>query len=202
MIRSYLEDNHGHSAFAVSTYVALSEFASDAQSETFTVPISQIARRAGASYRTTAEILNRLESLGLIRIQRNTVPGTKEHAPSTYTMLGMPCLTLGKRDAKCLPKILNKGKKTKNREVKGQKGASSDARTSSFQKYPIPESEEEMYETLGELGIEYFPDYDGNFFEDMEKHNWTIRGKPIWDWPAVYKARLKVTMSLWENSAR
>jgi DNA-binding MarR family transcriptional regulator len=83
MIRTYLEDNYGHSAFALSTYVALSEFASDAQSERFTVPISQIARRAGASYRTTAEILNRLESLGLIRIQRNTVPGTKEGRRAT-----------------------------------------------------------------------------------------------------------------------
>jgi hypothetical protein len=104
MIRDYLEDRHGHSAFALSTYVALSELASDEQSGTFTAPINTIARRAGASYRTTAKILGHLERLKLIRVQRNIVPGTKEHAPSTYTMLGMPCLTLSKRDVSSLPK--------------------------------------------------------------------------------------------------
>ena len=50
-----------------------------------------------------------------------------------------------------------------------------------------------MIDMLGQLGIEYNPDYDGNFFEQMEASNWSIRGKPIWDWPTVYKARLEVT---------
>jgi hypothetical protein len=107
MIRDVFEDGHGHSAFALSTYVALSELASDPQSETFTASINQIARRAGASYNTAAKILNRFQSIKLIAVQRNLVPGTKEHAPSTYTMLGTPCVTLRKREASRLPKRLN-----------------------------------------------------------------------------------------------
>src|SRR5262245_34323021 len=104
MIRDYMEDRHGHSAFALSTYVALTEFASDAKSETFTASINAIARRAGASYRTTWEILDRLEALGVIHVQHNTVEGTKGHAPSTYTMLCTPGISLCKREAKCLPR--------------------------------------------------------------------------------------------------
>jgi hypothetical protein len=113
MIRNVFENGHGIAAIPISVYVSMSELASDAQSETFTAPISQIALRAGTSYRTTAEILNRFESMKLIRVQRNIVPGTKEHAPSTYTMLGTPCLTLGKREASCLPKMMNNTKKKK-----------------------------------------------------------------------------------------
>lgn len=107
MIRDYFENEHGHSALAQSVYVALSELASDEQSETFTAPISQIARHSGTSYRTTANILKRFESLKLIHVSRSTVPGTKEHAPSTYSMLGMACLTLGKQNRKRLPRRLN-----------------------------------------------------------------------------------------------
>jgi hypothetical protein len=108
MIRDFFETGRdGHSAFALSVYLATSELASDAQSETFTAPISQIARRAGASYKTTAKILNRFESLKLLHVERSTVPGTKEHAPSTYTMLGTPCLTLGKCERSRLPRGLN-----------------------------------------------------------------------------------------------
>jgi len=110
MIRDHFEDRNGHSAFALAIYLALSELASDTQSATFTQPISKIAQRAGASYRTTADTLNRLESLKLIHVQRNKVPGTKENAPSTYTMLGTPCLTLGKQNQNCLPRVLNNQK--------------------------------------------------------------------------------------------
>jgi len=51
-----------------------------------------------------------------------------------------------------------------------------------------------MYITLGLYGIEGNPDYDGNFFEQMQASDWTIQGQPVWDWPATYKARLEVTM--------
>src|SRR5947207_2911964 len=61
-------------------------------------------------------------------------------------------------------------------------------------KVRYPESEEEMIEMLDELQIECVPDYDGNFFEQMEASGWTIRGQPVWDWPEAYKARLGVTL--------
>lgn len=114
MIRSYLQDERGHSADALSVYDGLSELASDKHSETFTVSISQIAERAGVSYKTASKALNRFESLKLIEVQRNLVEGTKEHAPSTYTMLGTPDLTLGKQNQNCLPKGIKNRKNLKN----------------------------------------------------------------------------------------
>jgi DNA-binding MarR family transcriptional regulator len=117
MIRDYFEDGNGHSASALSTYLALTELASDAQSETFTASIRQIAARGGVSYRTTAAILNRLEKLKLLHVERSTVPGTKGNAPSTYTLLtplGNHCLTLGKQNQNCLPR-LKKNQKNLNK---------------------------------------------------------------------------------------
>jgi hypothetical protein len=58
---------------------------------------------------------------------------------------------------------------------------------------PYPESAEEMYDILEAEGVEIDPDHDGNFFEQMQASNWTIRGEPVWDWIATYKARLEVT---------
>lgn len=60
-------------------------------------------------------------------------------------------------------------------------------------KVPYPASEDEMYETLDALDILTDPDHDGDFFAQMEASNWTIRGDRVWDWPAVYQARLLVT---------
>jgi hypothetical protein len=42
---------------ARSVYLSLTEFASDAQSNTFSQSIAKIARRAGVSYRTCFEVL-------------------------------------------------------------------------------------------------------------------------------------------------
>jgi hypothetical protein len=108
MIRDCCEDGNGHSASALATYLAVSELASDAQAETFTAPISQIARRAGVSYRTASSVLNQLESLKLIAVERHLVEGTKGHAPSSYTLLtfGNGCRTLGKQNRNCLPRRL------------------------------------------------------------------------------------------------
>jgi hypothetical protein len=136
MIRDVFEDGHGHCAFALAIYVGLTERASDAQSETFTAAIKQIARRAGASYPTTAKILNRFESLKLIHVQRNTVEGTKEHAPSTYAMLETPFLTLEKRDASRLPiRLNNRNNRNKNDDTRTRETATAkqgDNSSSSF----------------------------------------------------------------------
>ncbi len=56
---------------------------------------------------------------------------------------------------------------------------------------PYPKTEAALYAKLDELGIESDPTYDGNFFEQMQRSGWTIRGKPILDWPKAYAARLK-----------
>jgi hypothetical protein len=99
MIRDVFENGHGITAIPISIYVALTELASDAQSETFTAPISEIARRASVSYRTAFSFLKRFEDVKLIAVSRSIVPGTKERTPSTYTMLCTPCITLCKREA-------------------------------------------------------------------------------------------------------
>src|SRR5439155_2049242 len=127
MIRSYLQDERGHSADALSVYDGLSELASDKHSETFTVSISQIAERAGVSYKTASKALSRFESLKLIEVQRNLVEGTKEHAPSTYTMLGTPDLTLGKQNQNCLPKGIKNRKNRKNHDDTRETGATQSA---------------------------------------------------------------------------
>lgn len=59
--------------------------------------------------------------------------------------------------------------------------------------HPYPQTEEEMYETLEENGIEIDPDHDGDFFNSMEKSEWTIKGKPVHDWIKTYESRLSVT---------
>lgn len=99
-------------------YLAMTRIASDEGAESFTRPISQIAKLAGVSYRTASPILHRFEALGLIRVQRNTVTGTKEHAPSTYTMLGNGCLTLGKRHASSFAESIKETKKKRNDDTR------------------------------------------------------------------------------------
>jgi molybdenum-dependent DNA-binding transcriptional regulator ModE len=106
---------------ARTIYVALTEFASDNGSETFTAPIAQIARRAGVSYRTACAILNRFESLKLIAVKRHVVEGTKERAPSTYTMLGNQCITLCNRRIQArLPRMIKKNDDDKNKQKENQ----------------------------------------------------------------------------------
>jgi hypothetical protein len=123
MIRDVFENGHGIAAIPISVYVALTELASDAQSETFSAPISEIARRACVSYRTAFSFLKRFEDVKLIAVNRSTVPGTKEHAPSTYTMLCTPCLTLCKRDARRLPKGIKNQKNQKNDDTRTRETA-------------------------------------------------------------------------------
>jgi hypothetical protein len=118
MIRDVCEDGNGHSASELATYLALSELASDAQLETFQAPISLVARRAGVSYRTAANILKRFESLKLIAVARSTVPGTKERAPSTYTMLRNHCATLRKQNQNCLQRSTEESEESNKRTHK------------------------------------------------------------------------------------
>lgn len=80
-------------ALALALYLALTEIASDEQSDTFTKPISEIAKRAGMSYRKAWSILQRFLALKIITIQCNTVTGTKLQSPSTYTLC-TACISL------------------------------------------------------------------------------------------------------------
>jgi hypothetical protein len=132
MIRDVFENGHGHAALALCVYVALTELASDNQSETFSARISEIARRAGVSYRTAFAFLKRFESVKLIAVKRLSVEGTKERLPSIYTLLPplcTPCLTLGKREASRLPRRLkNRNNQNKNDDTRGRTGETATAK--------------------------------------------------------------------------
>lgn len=77
------------------------------------------------------------------------------------------------------------------RRVDCHKSAKSTSAFSSF--VPYPKTEEEMYRTLEQLGIQIDADHDGDFFAQMDASRWTIRGQPVRNWPAVYGARLQRT---------
>ena len=85
-IRDHFDDTNNVSS-ALAVYLSLTEFASDAKSEVFQRRILEIAARAGVSYKTAGKVLSRLEALSIIAITRNKISGTKENAPSTYTLL-------------------------------------------------------------------------------------------------------------------
>ena len=87
-IRDYFDATNNVSS-ALAVYVALTEIASDNQSEVFDRRIGDIATRAGVSYKTASKVLHRLESLSIIAITRHKVCGMNENAPSTYRLLGL-----------------------------------------------------------------------------------------------------------------
>lgn len=60
-----------------------------------------------------------------------------------------------------------------------------------YPKVRYPETERELEFMLEECGVDYSPDYDGNFFCTMENNGWTIKGEPIYDWISTYKARVE-----------
>jgi hypothetical protein len=187
-------------ASARSLYVALTELASDNQSETFTATKALIAHKAGLSVSTVQRLLKGLEQLGVILIQPGRINGLLRTA-NTYTLLpiGHSDSSIGRGRSRSNPDKVEKNRKKKNKEERVVFHESSKTTRSIFSpKVRYPDSEEEMVEMLEKLGIEPVPDYDGNFFEQMQASDWTIRGEPIWDWPAVYKARLEVTFPAME----
>lgn len=60
-----------------------------------------------------------------------------------------------------------------------------------FPKIRYPDSEDEMASMLEHCGVEYNPDYDGRFFEQMDRNGWCINGEMVCDWIAVYQARVE-----------
>jgi hypothetical protein len=114
-------------ASARSVYVALTEFASDNQSETFTSPIGDIARRAGVSYSTAHRILDRLECLLIVRVRPNYVPGTRERLPSTYTLAADSDRLGNRRRRTSLPRRREESKNKPSKQIEETRTASANA---------------------------------------------------------------------------
>lgn len=58
---------------------------------------------------------------------------------------------------------------------------------------PYPNTEEQMYELLEAADIPTDPEKDGNFYQQMDRANWRIRGKPVADWMKAYERRVEHT---------
>ena len=81
---------------ALAVYSILCELASDEQSANFTATRRKIAERSGVCVRRVSEILARLKPLNLLDWKQNFLDGTKELAPSTYTLMSCtPRIRLG-----------------------------------------------------------------------------------------------------------
>ncbi len=71
---------------AIAVYVALAELASDAQREDFARDKATIAQRAGLGCRRVQEILQDLQAIGLVDIQRQKLAGTSINGPNVYCL--------------------------------------------------------------------------------------------------------------------
>lgn len=91
----------GKTASAKAVYAAMLQIANDRSTATFTVEINVIRSVAGVSLRTAKSMLDILEDLGLIHIKRRREPGTKENAPSTYTVWWCNNNTTYKKSGSC-----------------------------------------------------------------------------------------------------
>ena len=65
----FAEDKVGSLAAARSVYLALSEIASDRQSDTFTVATSYIAQRASVTSKTVRRVIKIFKRLGFVKSQ-------------------------------------------------------------------------------------------------------------------------------------
>lgn len=72
---------------AILALVTVFRIANLEGANTFTRPVASIARDMALSYRHALEGLGLLQALGLLTIRENRIPGTKERAPSQYTVL-------------------------------------------------------------------------------------------------------------------
>ena len=182
-------------ASARSLYVAMTQLASDNESDTFTATKALIAHKVGLSVSTVQRLLKGLAQLGVIHVEPGRINGLLKTA-NTYTLLpiGHGDSSIGIGRSRSNPdKVEENRKKKKKRKVRAHFHESSKCAPSDFsRKVPLPKSEDEMCEMLEARGIDTDLDHDGNFFADMESRNWTLpNGKPVYDWPKLYQARLK-----------
>ena len=56
-------------------------------------------------------------------------------------------------------------------------------------RFPYPQSPEEMEQTLAQHEVDYHPNWDGNFFLEMQANRWIVDGRPVFDWVTLYKSR-------------
>ncbi len=81
----FAEGRLGSLAAARSVMLALSEIASDKQSDTFTASTSYIAQRAGVTSKTVQRMINTFKRLGFVKTQPRSANGLK--LASEYSLI-------------------------------------------------------------------------------------------------------------------
>jgi hypothetical protein len=162
-----------------------------------------LAKAMNKSERTVKRMLKELKADGELEILRPGIGRSQQRVIrlTRYAAIA-PEMPLGKGD-KAMTRLngtRSPGKTARNcqgnnhRKGKGAVLHLRSERTVFVPKVPYPETEKEFYDTLERRGIEPNPDYDGNFFAQMQASGWTIKDNPVFDWPTAYQARLEVTM--------
>jgi len=153
-------------ASARSVYTALTELASDSGREDFSETKALIAHKAGVSIKTAERVLNGLEELGLVTIERSLVNAGSGaiRAPNRYTLCAIRHHDAASMRHQQSSSVSDKVEE-RERHRKKVKGSQPRADIPLKPLTPYPMTEEEMAIVLESLGIEFNPDYDGNFFE-------------------------------------
>jgi hypothetical protein len=84
---------------AVAALVTVCRVANLEGSATFVRPIASLARDMGYTYRHALQALHLLAEIGLIAITDQHVAGSKERAPSRYTLLPIEKKQTGQRNS-------------------------------------------------------------------------------------------------------
>jgi hypothetical protein len=93
----FTEGKLGALGAARSVYLALSEIASDKQSDSFIAATSYIAQRAGVTSKTVRRVITTLKKLGFVKMQPRSNNGIK--LATEYTLIrGRHDPTMGKCD--------------------------------------------------------------------------------------------------------
>jgi hypothetical protein len=110
----------GDTTSALALYVGLTRIASDQGCPTFMKSLTYVAQKCGMSRRTAGNFLAPFEEIGLIHVQKNTMPGSKLKAPHRITVLSMGnnCASMGSENPHPIPKIIKNSKNQKNDEAK------------------------------------------------------------------------------------
>jgi hypothetical protein len=130
-------DASGNVPSALLFYDALTEIASDEQSETFTTMVGHIAEKAGISRATIHRLEAPFEELKLVAIQRNERPGSKLKAPSTYTLLpishGETSMSHGRKQKRSRERVEESPEESKKNVAEETKAPSEAATTTNFE---------------------------------------------------------------------